>query len=107
MIFDIATSLLAALLGAGNVVTTVYRWRVTRQPIMLWLAGTLTVFVSLYLIFTYNAFFEISNRPYRYYLRFAHMAHYVVLMLLQIILTKIERAAAKKALQVINEGHHG
>lgn len=107
MLFDVATSIITATLGALAVYTTIIRWRVTRLDIMLWLALSLALLTVLYLIFTYNAVLSQTNQPWRYYLRFVHMGHFIILILLQRLKTRLDGLAIQQAQQIVEGGRRG
>lgn len=73
----------------------------------MWLAFSLAIFVILYGIFTYNAIAGLGNSPWRYYLRFAHMGHYSILIALQLIKTKVEIAVAERAAIALAKANNG
>lgn len=105
--FDIVTSLIAAIIIFVAAGTSYVRWRVTRLPILGWLVASTLIIGGLYVVFVYNAVVGLPNAPFRYGLRFAHIFHFAMLVWLQIVKTRADQAATQHANKVIRGNGHG
>lgn len=67
--FDFFSSLIVAILFAIAGHATIYRWRQTRDAVLWGLIISMFLLAFSYGVFTFNAYNELSNRPFRYWLR--------------------------------------
>jgi hypothetical protein len=79
-------------------------WRLTLFPVMAALTITTALVGSIYLIFSYNAVADLPNGPFRYLFHIVNVTHYAVLIRLQYVKTREERAVLEKAKKVLSNG---